>query len=492
MSPFHRDLRLDRTNGDTPDRYPNRDMATWQSDPSFYPAPRHAMQAPPETLAYVALRNAARTGPDAIGVVDVDPRSSSYGQWIHELPMREPGDGLRCIGWNADSASLCPYGPRIHAERRYLIVPGQASTRIHIVDTKPDPALPELAGVIEPEIVTARTGYATLRSVHSGPDGIYVNALDSMSGERGGVFLLDSETFELKGRWERECEPRIPAHDFWWHLGFDTMVTFEPAISDPLSGAIPWEPAATRRDPRLHFWSLRSRRHRQSIDLGPEIPLVCGIRPAHSPTRPFGFLGVVVSPRDLSSSIWIWIRDPRSGYGKPRWTLRKVLTIPALQAAEEDLPSPLKPFRALPPLVTDLNLSLDDRFLYVSCWGTGELRQYDVTNPLRPRLTGRLTVGGSHRTPHPAAPHRPLRGGPHTVQLSRDGRRIYLTNGLDSGWSRRLLPEASPSWLVKVDVDPSGGIAFDPRFFVAFDRELLPQQVRLQGGDASSDSFCFS
>jgi hypothetical protein len=34
-------------------------------------------------------------------------------------------------------------------------------------------------------------------------------------------------------------------------------------------------------------------------------------------------------------------------------------------------------------VVTDINLSLDDRFLYVSCWGTGEFIQYDVypTNP---------------------------------------------------------------------------------------------------------------
>ena len=29
-----------------------------------------------------------------------------------------------------------------------------------------------------------------------------------------------------------------------------------------------------------------------------------------------------------------------------------------------------------------VDLSLDDRFLYVACWGTGELRQYDVTDPM--------------------------------------------------------------------------------------------------------------
>jgi selenium-binding protein 1 len=34
-------------------------------------------------------------------------------------------------------------------------------------------------------------------------------------------------------------------------------------------------------------------------------------------------------------------------------------------------------------------------------------------------------------------------------------------------------------------------MALDPRFFLDLDR-MRPHQVRLEGGDASSDSFCFS
>ena len=40
-------------------------------------------------------------------------------------------------------------------------------------------------------------------------------------------------------------------------------------------------------------------------------------------------------------------------------------------AEPDQLPPLLKDFKAVPPIITDLNLSLDDRFLYVSCWGTG-------------------------------------------------------------------------------------------------------------------------
>ena len=42
-------------------------MARWTPDPTFYPSPTLATQAPPEKLAYVALINPQKNGPDAIG-----------------------------------------------------------------------------------------------------------------------------------------------------------------------------------------------------------------------------------------------------------------------------------------------------------------------------------------------------------------------------------------------------------------------------------------
>jgi selenium-binding protein 1 len=45
--------------------------------------------------------------------------------------------------------------------------------------------------------------------------------------------------------------------------------------------------------------------------------------------------------------------------------------------------------------------------------------------------------------------------------------------------------------MIKLDVGENGGMEPDPRFF--FQSEYLrPHQVRLQGGDASSDSYCYS
>jgi selenium-binding protein 1 len=147
----------------------------------------------------------------------------------------------------------------------------------------------------------------------------------------------------------------------------------------------------------------------------------------------------------------------------------------------------------VPPLVTDINLSLDDRFLYESCWGTGELRRYDVSDPFAPALAGTLRIGGIvRRTAHPGTPSTPRNGGPQMVELSRDGRRVYVTNSLYSPWDAQFYPDGITGWMAKIDADPAGGIAFDRDFLVEFEDGLRPHQVRLQGGDASSDSFCYA
>jgi selenium-binding protein 1 len=46
--------------------------------------------------------------------------------------------------------------------------------------------------------------------------------------------------------------------------------------------------------------------------------------------------------------------------------------------------------------------------------------------------------------------------------------------------------------MAKIDVGANGGMACDPDFLVEFEDGLRPHQTRLQGGDASSDSFCYA
>ena len=43
----------------------------------------------------------------------------------------------------------------------------------------------------------------------------------------GGIFLMDQDTFEVLGPWELDRGPQKLSYDFWWHLGYDTLVTSE-------------------------------------------------------------------------------------------------------------------------------------------------------------------------------------------------------------------------------------------------------------------------
>src|SRR5438067_3927968 len=187
-------------------------MTTWTPDPTFYPSAEMAMEAPPEELAYVAIMNPGGNGngsaggrPNALAALDVDPASPTYGQPVGRLDLPHVGDELHHFGWNACSAALCPTMPHPHLERRYLIVPGLRSSRLYVVDTKPDPRRPRLVKTIEPDEVQAKSGYSRPHTVHCGPDAIYVNALGAPDGNGpGGIFTLDHTSFEVKGPWEVE------------------------------------------------------------------------------------------------------------------------------------------------------------------------------------------------------------------------------------------------------------------------------------------------
>lgn len=464
-------------------------MPTWKPDPSFYPTPGSAMEAPAETLAYVVQANTKDDGtPDMIRVVDVDRESASYGQFLGGVEMPDAGDELHHFGWNPCSSMLCPNAAHPHVERRYLIAPGLRSSRVHIIDTKPDPAHPKIVKTIEAVKVAKRAGYAKGHTVHCGPNGIYVSALGAPDGGGpGGIFVLDHDTFDVLGRWEIERGDQQLHYDFWWHLGYDTMVTSEWGTPNMVeTGLQPELLLDAQYGHRLHFWNLRERRHEQAVDLGKEHQIPLELRPAHDPSKSYGFVNTAVSLTDLSSSIFLWHRNEDT----EEWVAEKVITIPAEPATEDQLPPALKPFKAVPPLGTDIELSVDDKFLYVSCWGTGELRQYDVSDPFNPVLTGSVNIGGiARRESHPASTG-PLNGGPQMVEVSRDGRRVYVTNSLYLPWDAQFYPDGIKGWMVKIDANGQGGIAFDPDFFVDFG-ESRPHQVRLQGGDASSDSYCF-
>lgn len=164
----------------------------------------------------------------------------------------------------------------------------------------------------------------------------------------------------------------------------------------------------------------------------------------------------------------------------------------------------------MPSLITDILISLDDKYLYFGNWLHGDLRQYDITDTKNPKLVGQVFVGGSitkdgsvkviedselSEQPDPCyVKGTRVEGGPQMLQLSLDGKRLYFTTSLYSVWDNQFYPSLSKkgSVLLQVDVDTvNGGLKLNPDFCVDFGEEpdgpALAHEVRYPGGDCSSD-----
>ena len=371
-------------------------------DPTFYRTAAEAAAAPGEQLAYVVAFDRAAQKSDAMTVIDVNPASDSYGRVVGWTDVAALGDELHHFGWNACSSALKHEGHNMEGlARRYLLVPGLRSSNIYVFDTGPDPRQPALVNTIDGKTLSAKAGYSRPHTLHCGPDGVFLTCLGGAEGDDdgpGGIALLDHETFEVLRAWETDRGPQHFHYDAWWHLNQNVLISSEwgsPSMIE--DGIVPELLLGQKYGHAIHFWDLAAGKHVQRVDLGAQHQMALEVRPSHDPEATWGFVGVVISTEDLSGSVWRWFRDG------DEWKVEKVITIPAEPADADLLPPALKPFGAVPPIITDIDLSVDDKFLYVSCWGTGEMKQFDVSDPANPKQVGSVRLGGIvNRTPHPA------------------------------------------------------------------------------------------
>jgi len=126
----------------------------------------------------------------------------------------------------------------------------------------------------------------------------------------------------------------------------------------------------------------------------------------------------------------------------------------------------------------------------VACWGTGEMHQYDVSDPMAPKLAGKVEIGGivaKHKHPN----GKEFGYGPQMVEISRDGKRVYWTNSLYSTWDDQFYPGERGAAMVMADVGENGGLTLNKEFWIEFPEGYRSHQIRLEGGDCSTDSFCY-
>ena len=265
-------------------------------------------------------------------------------------------------------------------------------------------------------------------------------------------------------------------YDFWYQPRHNVMVSSEWAAPNTVKAGFQLDDVQNGKyGHHLHFWDWKERRIDQSIDLGEAGLIPLEVRFHHQPDSTHGFVGAA-----LSSAIFHWHRK------EDQWVAEKVVQVEPVET--DGWPFPV------PGLITDLVLSLDDRYLYFSDWLHGDIRQYDVSDPFHPKLVGQLWLGGviGHKPDWNRSEMAP--GGPQMLQLSLDGKRLYVTSSLYSVWDNQFYPKMAEqgSWLLKIDCDTeTGGLSLDPNFHLDFGKDpwgpARAHEIRFPGGDSTSD-----
>ncbi|KAG7296202.1 hypothetical protein JYU34_021305 [Plutella xylostella] len=459
-----------------------------------YASPMDAFTSGPrELLLYTVCVQPDQSKQDYMATVDVDPESPTYAQVIHRTYTGRPGQELHHSGWNV--CSSCHDNPEL--KRNFLILPALNTSNVFVVDVGTDPRKPELHKVIEgAEMKAVNCSYPHTTHCLASGDIMISTMGDKDENGKGDFVLIDAKSLKVTGSWTRGEKMAKFGYDFWYQPYHDVMFSTEWGSPKYFKTGLHAEdiPNPHRYGTSLNVYKWSTRELIQSIDLGKEGCAPLEIRFLHEPTAAQGFVGCAVE-----ANVYRFYKG-----SDDTWKADKVIDVPAQKVSKDGVVSELG------GLMSDILLSLDDKYLYFSNWLHGDVRQYDVSDPTNPKMTGRVFLGGQlvndpdlelvhcddlkERPKQVTINGTPLYGSPQMLQLSLDGKRLYVSCSLFSPWDKQLYPKMAKhgGWIAKLDVDiVNGGMKLDENFLVDFGKEpngpVLAHEMRYPGGDCTSD-----
>jgi selenium-binding protein 1 len=347
----------------------------------------------PEKFLYVFCVDADAKDHDFLAVVDVDMDSPRYGKILYQLDLGSSGNETHHFGFTDDRTHI--WGCSLFSSRMFLI------------DVASDPARPRLVKVLED--VREKTGLAGPHSPYALPGRMLVSFL---SDKDGGLPAGLAE-FTNDGRFIRRLD-----------LPTDAPYMYDVAIKPDVNrmATSSFTPLNNYKKPLAQMdlknfgkdvliWDFRAYRVLDRLTTG-LAPLEC--RWSLKEGANFGFTNCA-----LDDSVWLW-----EGGDDGHYRSRKLCATGKLPA--------------------DLRLSPDDRLLYVSCFGSNEIQQWDVSDLRKPRLVSTVVPGVQ----------------PNMMHLTGDGKRMYISNSLLS-----TLDHAGTFWVRLAHVGPDG-MKIDPFFNV--------------------------
>jgi methanethiol oxidase len=347
----------------------------------------------PEKILYVFCVDADAKDNDFLAVIDVDPDSPRYGQITYQLDLGSSGNETHHFGFTDD---------RTHIWGCSLF-----SSRIFLINVAENPAQPKLEKILND--IPSQTGLAGPHSPYALPGRMLLSFL---SGKDGGLPAGLAE-FTNDGKFIRRFD-----------LPQDAPYMYDVAVQPDLNRMVTssftamgnYKKPLAQMDLKnfgkeLLVWDFNERKVLSKLTTG-AAPLEC--RWSLMKDANHGFTNCA-----LDDSIWVW-----EGNNDGQYTARKLCATGKLPA--------------------DLRESPDGRFLYVSCFFSNEIQQWDVSDLKSPKLASTVVPGVQ----------------PNMMHVTGDGKRMYITNSLLS-----TLDHSGNFWVRLAHIGPDG-IKMDPFFNV--------------------------
>jgi len=344
-----------------------------------------------EKLLYVWTRDGDQKESDFLAVVDVDPKSGSYGKIVATVPTNSAANEAHHFGYTAN------------ADR--ILGAGMFSNKLFIYDVKTDPRKPKLIKTVDLD----PTGYSGPHTMYAVPGGVLLAMLGKVGGGGPGALVLVDDDGNFKQAWPVVRPDGQPGYmyDIGVKLEMNRMITSSWAHPGHVKAGD--HPQHSGKD--VVVWDWKEKKILQVQETGPA-PLE--VRWMHGPQGLGGYTNAA-----FGNTVWYWEDADKDG----KLEFHQVIQLP-----ENATPA-------------DMRVSYDNRYLYVSLWGLGNVQQYDITDPKSPKLVSEVAIPQ-----------------PNMMKLTPDSRRLYVTNSLLSSLDGNVQFGA---WLVHVGPE---GMKIDETF----------------------------
>lgn len=330
-------------------------------------------------------------GADKLVVVDVKPGSPTYGKVIHRHSVAGRNEAHH--GGFTD-------------DRRQLWLSGLESSKIFIFDVHTDPARPRYVKTIS-DFEQTTGGAIGPHGAYALPGRVLVPCLSNTNDRGGRTALVEysNRGDYIATHWMPVKDtPGLAGAEFADGYGYDARVLPRKNVLLTTSftgwknytrefGDLVKDAEAMKQfGGSMVLWNFHTRQPRKVFHV-PGAPLE--IRWAWGEKHNYAFTATA-----LTSKLWLCYEDEGG-----EWRAKEVADI----GGEGGV------------LPVDISLSADDRTLFVSCFGDGKARVFDVSSPHRPRPVYEKPIG------------RQL----NMVSQSWDGKRLYFTSSLLARWDKK-------------------------------------------------------